>query len=198
MQRNKRLRPPSSHPLHSAVVHFPFAFLSLSSALDVAYGLASFPRTAGFTSQVFDFAPHLGDIARFSYYSTFLGLAGGVAAVVTGGLDFAKLANRQDFVNKLRKSTDIVDTVKRFHPKLKYAFVHGLINDLVVFAAGYNWWTRRSAAMNAPSWTNVLVSAIGFVLLSVSRYLGAEMVYVYGVGVATVSDSRKLQSGKAE
>jgi uncharacterized membrane protein len=88
--------------------------------------------------------------------------------------------------------------VKRFHPKLKYAFVHGLINDLVVFAAGYNWWTRRSAAMNASSGTNVLVSAIGFILLSISGYLGAEMVYVYGVGVATASDSRKLQSDKVE
>jgi uncharacterized membrane protein len=147
---------------------------------------------------VFDIAPHLGDIARFSYYTTFLGLAGGIAAVVTGGLDFAKLANRQDFVNKLRKSADLVDTVKRFHPKLKYAFVHGLINDLVVFAAGYNWWTRRSTAMNAPSGSNVLVSAIGFVLLSISGYLGAELVYVYGVGVSMASNSRKPQSGKVE
>lgn len=180
------------------MVHFPLAFLSLSNALDIVYGLATFPQTSGYARQVFDLTPHLGGIARFSYYTTFLGLAGGVAAVVTGGLAFVKLADRQDFVNKLRKSTNLVDTVKRFHPKLKYAFVHGVINDLVVFTAGYNWWTRRSAAMNAPSGTNVLVSVIGLALLSVAAYLGAEMVYVYGVGVATESDFRKVQNGKVE
>ena len=180
------------------MVHFPLAFLSLSSALDITYGLATSPRTAGIARQVFDLTPHVGDITRFSYYATFLGLTGGVAAVITGGLDFAKLADRHDFVKKLRNSTNLVDTVKRFHPKLKYAFVHGLINDLVVIAAGYNWWTRKSAAMNAPSGTNILVSAISFVLLSISGYLGAELVYVYGVGFATASDSRKLQSAKVD
>jgi uncharacterized membrane protein len=40
----------------------------------------------------------------------------------------------------------------------------------------------------------VLVSLIGVILISISGYLGGEMVYVHGVGIATQEDTSKRRT----
>lgn len=196
MQRT--LTPPSSHPLHPATVHFPIAFLTVSYALDVAYGLSTFPQTANYARQVYDLAPHLGDIARFSFGTTTLGFATAIPAVVTGVVELYGMVKRQDVINKLQKSKDIADTSRRLHPKIKIGIAHAWLNYVGLAMAGYNWWTRRSTVMNAPSDTNIIVSGFGLVLLFGAAYLGAQLVFGYGAGVARVSESRNLKEAKAE
>lgn len=68
--------------------------------------------------------------------------------------------------------------------KAQTGVLHALANDITVFGAAYNWWTRRSAVGFAPSTTNVLVSATLAVPASFfAAYLGGQLVYQYGMGV---------------
>jgi len=187
-----------SHPLHSAAIHFPIAFLSLSYCLDFTYGLATFPQTASHVRQVYNLTPYLGEIARISYYANTLGLLSATLAVFTGLMELWALMKRQDLLNKFQKSDNKVDTTKRIHPKIIWALVHASVNDMGLTAAVYNWWTRRSAALNLPTDTNILVSAVGMTFLFAAGYIGAGLVYGYGVGVANASENRLLKDGKAE
>lgn len=179
-------------------MHFPIAFLTVSYAIDIAYGLATFPQTASYARQVYDLAPHLGELARLSFYANTFGLAASIPAVLTGGFELVGMIKRQDLLNKLQQSKDRASTAKRVHPKIKVGLAHAMLNDAGLVAAGYNWWTRRAAVMNAPSDTNVIVSAVALLVLSIGCMLGATLVYTYGVGVRNASESRRLKEGKAE
>lgn len=87
-------------------------------------------------------------------------------------------------LNKAAGSSDgKLGVVKRLHPKLKMAFVHAILNDIVIAGATWNWYSRRGNVMNAPSGLNVLVSAITAPILGFAVYLGGKMVFDYGVGV---------------
>jgi len=189
----------NSHPIHPATVHFPIAFLCLSYFLDIVYGLATLPATAGFVRNTYNIAPFLGEISRFSHYLNILGLITAVPAVVTGGIELLAMIKKQDLANKLQKSQNKSSTVQRMHPKLKIGFVHAALNDVAVFGSGYNWWTRSSAAGYAPSDLNVLLSLAMLLFISASGYLGGMMVYEYGVGVMRQGEGKRLkESGKAE
>jgi uncharacterized membrane protein len=188
-----------SRPLHPAAVHFPIAFLTLSYALDILYGLSTHPQTASLVRRTYDLAPYLGDIARFSYFANTLGIATAIPTVLTGGMEFFALIKRQDLLNKLQKSEHKADAAKRMHPKIKVGLAHALLQDVVIFAACFNWWIRRSTAGNAPTDVNVIVSSVCLPLLLLAASLGGMLVYDYGVGVGRQSTTRRLkEEGKAE
>jgi len=189
----------TSHPTHPATVHFPIAFLTLASSLDIVYALATSPATADLVGNTFKIAPLLGDLTRFSHFLNLLGLITAIPAVATGGMELLAMIKGQDLANKLQKSENKAATVQKMHPKMKIAFLHAGLNDIAVAAAGYNWWTRSTAVGYAPSSANVLVSAALFGGVLTSAYLGGKMVYEYGVGVTRPGEGKRLkEGGKAE
>ena len=181
------------HPLHPATVHFPIAFLTAGYFLDAVYGLTTYPATAGILSKVYDFKPVLGEVSRLSYLANIVGLITAAPAVVTGGAELLGMIQRQGLADKLRKSQDKVATVKGMHPKLKIGFAHAILNDIAIFAAGYNWWTRRNAPMYVPDNVNVLLSAGCLPLLLLSAYLGGSLIYEYGVGVQRQGSAKRIK-----
>jgi len=170
------------HPYHGAFVHFPIAFLMAAQAFDIVYGLTTHTATSSFAKSVYDVTPFLSDIARLSHFLNILGLIAAVPATVTGGLEFYKLLQRQDVPEKL-KYGDSAEVAKKSHPKLKVAFTHAILNDIIVAAAAYNWWTKSQTKASAPEELNILISALALPALAFSGYLGGKMVYEYGVGV---------------
>jgi uncharacterized membrane protein len=182
--------------LHPATVHFPIAFLTVSYALDIIYGLSTHPQTASFVHSAYDPAPYLGEIAHVSYYANTLGIATAIPAVLTGGMELFALIKRQDLINKLQKSED---KAKGIHWKVKVGLAHAVLNDVGIFAAGFNWWTRRSTAGYAPNDVNVIVSCVCLPLLLFAASLGGMLVYDYGVGVGRQGVTRRSkEEGKAE
>jgi uncharacterized membrane protein len=134
------------------------------------------------------------DIGRLSYLLNIFGLITAVPAVITGGLQFFALLQRQDVPAKLKnaasdsndaatKAKASASVVKRSHPKIKVAFAHAVLNDLVLAGAAYNWWSKSTAKAFAPTDLNVLISAATAPLLGYAGYLGGKLVYGYGVGV---------------
>ncbi|KAF2436438.1 hypothetical protein EJ08DRAFT_147007 [Tothia fuscella] len=173
----------NSHPIHPATVHFPIAFLMLSNFLDITYGAATHPSTSKLLHAIYDFAPFLADIARFSHYLNIIGIITAVPAVATGVSQLLDMIKKQDLANKLQKSENKTAVVQRMHPKLKVAFIHAALNDIAVAGSVYNWWTRSTLVGNAPTNLNVILSAALLVGISFSGYLGGVMTYDYGVGV---------------
>ncbi len=185
--------------MHPAIVHFPIAFLTITYAMDILYGLSTHPQTVSWVRKAYDLTPYLGEIARFSYLTNTLGVAMAIPAVLTGAVELMALIKRQDILNKLQKSEDKADVAKRMHRKVKVGLTHAVLNDVGVFAAGFNWWTRRSTAGNAPTDVNILVSSICLPLLMLAASLGGMLVYGYGVGVRRQGATRRLkEEGKAE
>jgi len=149
--------------------------------------------------KAYDLAPYLGDIARFSYFTTTLGIATAIPAVLAGAVELMALIKRQDLLNKLQKSENKADVAKRMHRKIKVGLAHAVLNDVGLFAAGFNWWTRRSTAGNAPNDVNIVVSSVCLPLLLFAASLGRMLVYGYGVGVGGQGATRRpKEEGKGE
>lgn len=75
--------------------------------------------------------------------------------------------------------------------KAQTGVLHALVNDIAVFATAYNWWTRRATKGFVPDTTNVAISAALAMPASMfAGYLGAQLVYQYGMGVGRGSTSK--------
>ena len=76
--------------------------------------------------------------------------------------------------------------------KAQTAVTHALLNDLVLFGAIYNWWTRRDTPGFEPSGVNLFISCL-FALPTTlfAAYLGGSLVYNYGMGVGRKSSKDK-------
>lgn len=167
--------------------------------MDIIYGLSTHPQTVSWVHTVYDLTPYLGEISRFSYFTNTLGVAMAIPATLTGAVELMAMIKRQDLLNKLQKSGDKTNAAKRMHVKIKIGFAHALLSDVGVFAAGFNWWTRRSTTSNAPTDVNIVVSSICLPLLMLSASLGGVLVYDYGVGVRRQGATRRLkEDGKIE
>jgi hypothetical protein len=69
-----------------------------------------------------------------------------IPATVAGGLQCLKLLQQRDVSGKLKAaaSTDEkLGVARHLHPKLKRAFVHAILNDIVIAGAAWNWYMRR-------------------------------------------------------
>jgi uncharacterized membrane protein len=169
------------------MVHFPIAFFVTSQALDILYGLSTNSSTASLVQSVYDTRPLLSDIGRMSYALNTLGVLTAIPTTVAGGLQFVKLVKQHQVLDKLKtaqSADEKLSVLKNVHPKLRIAFVHALLNDVVIAGAVWNWSSRSGNALNAPSWVNVLVSAVTAPFLVCAVLLGGKMVFDYGVGVA--------------
>jgi uncharacterized membrane protein len=100
-----------------------------------------------------------------AYYSIGAGVAGALLAALPGFIDYLSLTPPQ---------------VRRLGLK------HMLINSAVVVLFTINFYLRRpsgAAAVGEREAVLLVLSSLGVALLAVSGWLGAEMVYVHGVGV---------------
>ena len=158
-----------------------------TQALDVLYGLSTFNGTASLVQSVYDTRPLLSDIGRMSYALNALGVLTAIPATIAGGLQFRKLVNQHQVLSKLeaaQSADEKLKVIKNVHPKVKTAFVHAILNDVVIVGAVWNWFSRSKNAMNAPTWINVLVSAATAPVLACALLLGGKLVFGYGVGVS--------------
>jgi uncharacterized membrane protein len=127
---------------------------------------------------------HLGGNAmvRLSFFSILFGLIAALLAIPTGVLDWGG--------------------VKREKPAWKIGLFHMAINLVVTVLFAMNLGVRLSTWKTAEtvSVTSFLLSAIGTIFLFVGAYLGGQMVYNYGVGVARRSKEkwrRRAEEGGA-
>jgi Predicted membrane protein len=106
--------------------------------------------------------PAWNDVALYTIGG---GTVGALIAALPGFIDFASLTN----------------------PKTKsIALWHMMINLLAVVLYAVNFWLRmhRATGDNLP----ILLSVAGIVLITISGWLGGELVYVRGVAVKQPPD----------
>jgi uncharacterized membrane protein len=102
-----------------------------------------------------------------SYYSTILTLLFTAPAVATGVQQLMPVIQRDGFSSK----------------KAKVGVVHAAINDLAAIGALYNWWTRRDTPGFTPDVTNILISTVVALPMTMyAAYLGGSLVYIHGLG----------------
>ena len=100
-----------------------------------------------------------------AFYTLLAGIIGAVAAAVPGFVDWLSLKNPR------------VVKIANWHARLN-------VIALLVFAASFYLRTRGGSAFISGSYTiPIALSAFGVILISISGYLGGEMVFKHGVGV---------------
>jgi uncharacterized membrane protein len=100
-----------------------------------------------------------------------------------GGIVGALLAAVPGFVDYF--------SMKDSHIK-KIGTTHMILNLLAVVVFAGSFFLRLNGVNQY--FLPVLVSLIGVILISISGYLGGEMVYVHGVGIATQEDTSKRRT----
>ncbi|CAO2655560.1 Nn.00g043630.m01.CDS01 [Neocucurbitaria sp. VM-36] len=170
-----------SHPTHPATVHFPITTTLLTGGLDAVYFLSTYAPTSSVVASAFktlDIAIQPNLFPLLSYYTTILTLLFSAPAVATGAYELMPLIKRDGLSSK----------------KAQTGILHAAINDITVFGALYNWWSRRSAPAFIPSNENVLVSTVLAVPATFfAAYLGGSLVYQYGMGFRGSSAKAKKQ-----
>jgi uncharacterized membrane protein len=106
-----------------------------------------------------------------------------VALYTLGGIVGALLAAVPGFVDYF--------SMKDSHIK-KIGTTHMILNLLAVVVFAGSFFLRLNGVNQY--FLPVLVSLIGVILISISGYLGGEMVYVHGVGIATQEDTSKRRT----
>jgi uncharacterized membrane protein len=100
-----------------------------------------------------------------SFYALLGGILGAAVAAVPGFIDWLSISNRE-----VKKLAD-------WHARLN-------VIALLVFIADFYLRTRGGARWVGSSLTIPLaISVVGIILITISGWLGGEMVYVHGVAV---------------
>lgn len=175
-------------------MHFPIAFLSLSWGIDIINQLSpNLPRNISSNLAVST------DLTRASYYLLSIGLITAVPALITGIREAIVQINKQG----------LKDAQGNMRTKSKAMIAHAVANDIVLAAATYIWYLRRSAAANtvagklgvgtastaaaayAPEPWMVAVEAGIMALMFVSANIGGTLAYVFGMGFSAGGASGK-------
>ncbi|CAI6314325.1 unnamed protein product [Periconia digitata] len=114
-------------------------------------------------------------LPALAYYSNILSIVTAVPAIASGIVQLAPVIQRDGFSSK----------------KAQTGVMHALISDLTVFAAVYNWWSRRDTAGFLPSTTNAVVSAAVVPTVFFAAFLGGQLTYQFGMGIGGGSSSTK-------
>ena len=114
-----------------------------------------------------------------AFYTLLGGIIGAALAAVPGFIDWLSLKDRA------------VVKIANWHARLN-------VIALVIFAASFYLRTASGARLVSGSYTiPVVLSVVGVILITISGWLGGEMVFRHGVAVDTQSDTRAEESGKA-
>ena len=100
-----------------------------------------------------------------AFYALLAGIIGAVAAAVFGIIDWLSIKDRE------------VKKIADWHARLN-------VVALLIFAASFYLRTANGSHIMSGSYTIALVlSVIGVILISISGYLGGELVFKHGVAV---------------
>ncbi len=142
------------HPIHPIIVIFPVAFLSASAGTDLGYWLTK----SDFWAQA----------------STWLigaGLLAGVAAAVTGMLDFLRIP-------RVRSRTA--------------GWAHMWLNIAVLLLSAINFALRLVSSESIILPTGLLLSLVVATLLLVSGWYGGELTFRHKVGIVGSGETQGL------
>jgi uncharacterized membrane protein len=114
-----------------------------------------------------------------AFYALLAGIIGAALAAVFGIIDWLSIEDRE------------VKKVADWHARLN-------VIALLVFAASFYLRTTGGQRMLGGSYTiPLLLSVLGVILISVSGYLGGELVFRYGVAVNPQYDTGREARDKA-
>jgi len=106
-----------------------------------------------------------------AFYTLLGGIIGAAAAAVPGLVDWLSITDGE------------VKKIANWHARLN-------VIALLVFAASFYLRTTGGAALVSGSYTiPVLLSVLGVILITISGWLGGEMVFKHGVAVEPQSDA---------
>jgi uncharacterized membrane protein len=114
-----------------------------------------------------------------AFYALLGGIIGAAAAAVFGIIDWLSIKDR------------VVKKVADWHARLN-------VIALLIFAASFYLRTTGGARLLGGSYTIAFVlSVIGIILITISGYLGGDLVYRYGVAVNPQHDTPQEERAKA-
>ncbi|BGP15408.1 hypothetical protein JCM10213_005092 [Rhodosporidiobolus nylandii] len=178
------------HPLHPATVHFPIGFLSLSLGLDALQVAPLLSHGLTYLKVL----PPIAIINTLSHYTGAAGLLFSLPAIATGVSELYGMWKGQAEQKGLKGSAkDAAAKRDVAGEKLKTTLTHATLNDFVIGVATYNWWTRRKSADLILPRSNALLAAIALPVFFYSAYLGASLVYEYGVGVQRQGEAAEVK-----
>jgi uncharacterized membrane protein len=100
-----------------------------------------------------------------AFYTLLAGIIGAVAAAVPGFIDWLSIKDRN------------VVKIANWHARLN-------VIALLIFTASFYLRTTRGSALVSEGYTiPIALSVLGVILISISGYLGGEMVFVHGIAV---------------
>jgi uncharacterized membrane protein len=100
-----------------------------------------------------------------AFYALLGGIIGAVAAAVPGFIDWLSIKDRN------------VVKIANWHARLN-------VIALLIFVASFSLRTTRGSALVSEGYTiPIALSVLGVILISISGYLGGEMVFRHGVAV---------------
>ena len=106
-----------------------------------------------------------------AFYTLLGGIIGAVAAAVPGFIDWLSIKDRN------------VVKIANWHARLN-------VIALLIFTASFYLRTMRGSALVSEGYTiPIALSVLGVILISISGYLGGEMVFRHGVAVDEQPDT---------
>ena len=115
----------------------------------------------------------------------------GLPFTLTGRHNRSSSGGRAGFYRLASAYTDDVVKIANWHARLN-------VIALVVFAVSFYLRTTSGASWVGGSYTiPVLLSVLGVILITISGWLGGEMVFVLGVGVDAVREPRGKDRARA-
>lgn len=117
---------------------------------------------------------------RAAFYTLIAGIAGGVAAAIPGIIDYFAIKDRK------------VSKIAGWHARIN-------ILALLVFATSFYLRTETGGAYMARReyMLPLALSIFGVILISISGWLGGELVYKHGVSVSPQHDTVVEEEAKA-
>lgn len=135
--------------------------------------------TTSFIADVLYFFSRNGSLLLVAKFTLAAGIVGGVLAAIPGIIDWLEIKDKE------------VKRVADWHARLN-------IIALLIFAASlYLRMNRGGAALfNHSMKVPFILSFLGVILIAISGWLGGDLAYKHGVGVAPQHDSPEEEAAK--
>lgn len=144
----------------------------MAYGLDVLYGATTYLRLPFLVNNL---ASTLPDIGKASYYLHILGVITALPATASGS---------QQLVQIYKNGGLYEADGKTMRAKMRIGLLHAALNDVVLAASVWTWYTRNTEKYTQPNVLHVLLSCVMLPALLFSANLGGTLVYNYGAGLS--------------